>query len=1322
MVTALQHEVLPPTLHAAEPSPHVDWSGGAVRLLTGPVPWPADRDRPRRAGISAFGMSGTNAHLILQQPPAPVSPAPAVPAPAGPVLGAGQRVWVVSGRSGKALAAQAARLGDWLQARPGLDLAGVGWALASGRSVFEHRAVITGPGRAELLAGLGAVAAGEPAANVVTGVVPGAGPGRTVFVFPGQGSGWAGMGKELAQSSPVFAARLGECGQALAPFVDWSLGEVIAQAPGAPGLEAAAVGQPVLWAVMVALAAVWEAAGITPDAVIGHSQGEIAAATVAGILSLDDAARLVTARGAALSALGDAGAMLSVVMPEGQARDLISGWNGRLAVAAVNSPAAVVISGDPAALAGLETALARARVLRWPVPASDYIAHSAAVQDLEEPLTRGLQDLNPQPGRVPLYSTVTGDLIDGEDMDAAYWYANLRNTVQFATAIKALASSGHRRYLEISPHPVLATAITDTLPASASPGGPVLVTGTLDRDHGGPDRFLTALARAHTSGATITWTTITDPAPPAPLPTYAFQHTRYWTTPTPAPAPDVPSAPGTGAGTRPAGTSDPATWRYRITWTATPGLTPTSVPGRLAAGTWLIVAPAGGHPLTAQVAAALAARGAEVTVTAVSAGQDRAGLARALSAAAATAAATGGADARPGTVTVADGVNGIGAHADGGNGHGTGNGTPAAGNGNGTAAANGNGTAAAARNGNGTAAGDGNGTPDVGNGTAAAAGNANGAEAGPGPLAGVVSLLALAEDPLPTDPVVPAGLDGTLTVIQGLGDAGISAPLWIVTSQAVAVGPEPEPLRPVQAQAWGLGRVAALEYPDRWGGLIDLPAHPDAQALGRFAAVLASPGGEDAVAIRPAGTFVRRLAQAPLPEAAPLRGAMARPWAPRGTTLVTGGTGAIGLRVARWAADRGAPRLLLASRSGPAAPGVAAHVARLAAVGTGTTVTACDIADRDQTAALLAGVPSQVPLANVIHTAGVLDDGLIDHLDTGRLATTLAAKAAGAAHLHDLTTGHDLDTFVLFSSAAAVFGNAGQGNYAAANAYLDALAETRAAQGSAALSVAWGQWGGDGLAQSSEAIQQRLRRNGMPPMDPEAAVQALAQAIDEGETTVAIMDIDWAQLAATPDATTVPLLRDLPEATPPASAPASNGDVGPGHASLTRQLALLPPADQLQTLLNLVRAEATSVLGQAADDTIEPDRAFSELGFDSLTTLELRQRLSAAAGLPLPATLLFDYPAPLALAEYLSDQLTADQAGYQPVLADLDRLRTVLSPIARNGSRERAEIAARLEAMLREFRAPADEDGPDRALAAATDDEMFDLIDVELESSEFDEP
>jgi NAD(P)-dependent dehydrogenase (short-subunit alcohol dehydrogenase family)/acyl carrier protein len=521
-----------------------------------------------------------------------------------------------------------------------------------------------------------------------------------------------------------------------------------------------------------------------------------------------------------------------------------------------------------------------------------------------------------------------------------------------------------------------------------------------------------------------------------------------------------------------------------------------------------------------------------------------------------------------------------------------------------------------------------------------------GADDGPPAVAGVVSLLALDEAPAAgTGDMVPAGLAGTLVLVQALGDLQADAPLWVLTRGAVAI-PGEAPASPAQAQVWGLGRVAALEHPQRWGGLVDLPPQPgerqvlDERVAARLCGVLTG-CGEDQVAVRTAGVFARRLERAPRPRTA-------REWQPAGTVLVTGGTGALGGHVARWLAGRGAPSVVLASRSGPAAPGTPAQAAGLAEAGTAVQVIACDSADRTALAGLLSRIPLDgPPLTGVFHAAGSGLGGAVEQVTVPDLAAVLAAKAAGAAHLDELTAGQDLDAFVLFSSIAATWGSGLQAAYAAANAALDALAESRRSRGLAATSVAWGLWGGSGMGDGEAGTQ--LRRLGLRQMAPDLAIGALAQVLDGDEGLVTVADVDWARFAPVfalrrPS----PLIGALPEVGRALAAASTAGDAQAGERAredLTRRLAELPRAGQQRLLTDLVRAEAATVLGHASPDAVGPDRAFRDLGFESYAAVELRGRLAAATGLPLPATLVFDYPTPAGLAQYL-------RAGLVPALSD----------------------------------------------------------------------
>ncbi|MER8073316.1 acyltransferase domain-containing protein [Streptomyces sp. NPDC094034] len=543
MVMALRHGTLPRTLYVDAPSSQVDWTTGAVELLTEERPWPRTGE-PRRAGVSSFGMSGTNAHVIVEEAPAsaPAAPdpapasAPAAPAPAttdaAPVL-----PWPLSARSEQALRAQAARLRAHLDGLPEADPRDIGFSLATGRSAFEHRAVLLGTHPDEFRAGLDALAAGEPPADLtdltdltdlaalVTGTADAGTDGGVVFVFPGQGAQWAGMAVELLRVSPVFRDRMHACADALAPHVDWSLLDVLRGAPGAPTLDRVDVVQPALFAMMVSLAALWQSYGVEPDAVVGHSQGEIAAACVAGALSLEDAALVVALRSQVLTGLAGHGGMMSVALPVSRVAEDLRPYGDRLAVATVNGPASTVVAGGTDELNELlsryEADGVRAR--RIPV---DYASHSPQVESIRQRLLDVLAPIKPLTPSLPLYSTVTGEVVDGPVLDAEYWYQNLRRTVRFERSVRDLLADGHRFFVEASPHPVLTLGIDETLGS----GRRAVVVESLRRDHGGLDRFLESVARLHVQGGPVDWSAAFGPHRPQPvdLPTYAFQHRPYW--------------------------------------------------------------------------------------------------------------------------------------------------------------------------------------------------------------------------------------------------------------------------------------------------------------------------------------------------------------------------------------------------------------------------------------------------------------------------------------------------------------------------------------------------------------------------------------------------------------------------------------------------------------------------------------------------------------------------------------------------------------------------------------------------------------------------
>ncbi|CPR08054.1 Fatty acyl-AMP ligase FadD28 and polyketide synthase [Mycobacterium bohemicum DSM 44277] len=540
MIEALRHDSLPPTLNVDRPSPHIDWSAGTVRLLTDPVPWP-DTDHPRTAAVSSFGISGTNAHLILQQAPiAPAEPAD-TEAPVGHAqdgMDFGQLLWPVSARTPAALSAQADRLHQHLSDHPGIDLTDLAYSLATTRTQHPYRAAITAPvaaadPRKELLDALDALHAGQPHPQLTGHHYLAHLRGKVVFVLPGQGGQYPGMGRELYEHHRVFADTVDDCDNALRPFTGWSVRDVLRQDPDAPELDRVDVVQPVLFTMMVALAEALRHYGIVPDAVIGHSQGEIAAAYIAGVLSLPEAARVVARRSQALCALGGTGAMASVLLGADELQPHLQPWGAVLSIAAVNGPTQTIISGTPTAIEEFSATCDRDGIHVRSI-AVDYASHSAQVEAVRERLLAELADLTPMPASIPLYSTVgqalSADPLDTTTMDADYWYRNLREPVGFHDRVVERLAAGEHTFVELSPHPVLAPAITDALAQAAGRTQSAVIT-TLHRDHPDRDNLATALAHLHNHGHSPSWTALYPNARTIELPTYPFEHRRYWLNP-----------------------------------------------------------------------------------------------------------------------------------------------------------------------------------------------------------------------------------------------------------------------------------------------------------------------------------------------------------------------------------------------------------------------------------------------------------------------------------------------------------------------------------------------------------------------------------------------------------------------------------------------------------------------------------------------------------------------------------------------------------------------------------------------------------------------
>ncbi|MDT0344222.1 SDR family NAD(P)-dependent oxidoreductase [Streptomyces litchfieldiae] len=1742
MVQSMRHGLLPRTLHADEPTPHVDWSAGAVELLSQEREWPSN-GRPRRAGVSSFGASGTNAHVILEYDPSEAADttdtAPPRPTTDPVPFSGGPLPWVLSARSPESLRGQAERLAQYAAGADGPQPADIALSLAATRAALDTRAVVI----AENNEGFRAALASPESGTVTKGV------DRPVFVFPGQGSQWVGMALELHASSPVFAVRLEECAVALAPHVGWSLLDVLGDAAA---LERVDVVQPALWAVMVSLAELWRSCGVEPAAVIGHSQGEIAAAAVAGVLSLEDAARVSALRARALLALSGRGGMVSVAEPAENVRGRLARWGERLSVASVNGPGSTVVSGEPVALdellAACEAGGVRARRI-----AVDYASHSPQVAEIRDDILTALEGIEPRAATVPFVSTVTGRAIDGVELDAAYWYTNLRETVRFEDGIRALLARGHGVFIEASAHPVLTIGVQETIDAT---GSQAVTAGSLRRHEGGPERFLTSLADAWTRGAPVDWTAVLAglDARTVELPTYAFHHRRYWPD-TGGAATDVSAAglvsadhPLLGAAVTLA-EDEQTVLTGRLSLLSHPWLADHAVGGTVilpgaafvelavragdevgcdvldelaleaplvipdrggvglqvvigatdgagkralsihsrpddpgnTAGSWVRHAtgtlaagreepsfdlaawpPAGAEPIDLNgfyaglsgtgygygpafqgLAAAWRASDGDQVFAEVELAETQAreagrfALHPALLDAALHAVVGTGQEQERGRVRLPFAWGGVRLYADGatrlrvrlrpsGGGSFAIDLADAAGRPVASVDSLATRPASLDRIGALMPGGDealfgvewvpvavpenvsevestvvelapGEVSPGVvgaatvellgvvGEWLAAESSDVSrlvvvtrGAVAvrsGEGvpdlAHAGVWGLVrsAQAENPgrivlidrdgdgeLPLDAALATGReqlalrDGRFLaprLTRNAADGTLPLPAedtWVLDTTAagtlenLAFGPHPSAERPlapgevrVAVRAAGLNfrdvlaalgmypgeatmgneaagvvtevgpDVADLTVGDRVMGLIPGAFGPltvaDAHMVARFprdwsfeqaasvpsayltayyalvdlaglrsgerVLIHAAAGGVGTAAVRLArhlgaevfgtaseskwgvlraaglddahiassrdasfeerfsggvevvldclagelvdaslrllsggGRFIEMgktdvrdpddvarahpgvayrafdLVEAAGPkrvgemfaelndlfasgvlEPLPVRVwdirrapeafrfmsqarhvgklvlTVPQSWDPEGTVLITGGTGTLGAALARHlVTTHGVRHLLLTSRRGPDAPGASELAADLAELGAVASVVACDAADREELAAALAGIPAEHPLRAVVHTAGVLDDGVLASLTPERVTSVLRPKVDAAWHLHELTRDLDLTAFILFSSLAGAAGSAGQSAYAAGNTFLDALAAHRRAQGLPATSLAWGHWAqASGMTGDLAAADlARISRTGLLPMPTEQGLALFDTACRRDEALQVPARLDLSGLRKQADAGTLPFLYSGVVQVAPRRRAASGGPAAGYADALAARLAGQSERQRAETVLDLVRDHAATVLGHTSAEAIDADRGFLDLGFDSLTAVEFRNRLGAATGVRLPTTVIFDHPSPAALACHLLTALapadgTSGEAGDPAgeVLTAMASWEARLAALPQD-SGGRARAVKRLRALLWKLEGDEAPEGQEAAtdekagLDSATDDEMFALIEKEL--------
>jgi acyl transferase domain-containing protein/acyl-CoA synthetase (AMP-forming)/AMP-acid ligase II/acyl carrier protein len=1223
VVLSLKHRELPAHLHLNRLNPYIELDGTPFAIPTVRQPWPASA-QPRTAGVSSFGFGGTNAHVILCEADPAGSTAP------GARIASARRpadVLALSAKGPNAWKDLAARYLAYLEAHPDTSVEHLCWSANTRRMHFQHRCSLVTESSEHLRRQLRAILAEETVPGIHFGQAPLSSSRKVVFLFTGQGSQYPGMGQELFETEHQFRQTLEHCDRILRPQLEAPLLDVLYGSSG-DLLDQTAYAQPALFAVEYALAALWQSWGIRPAAVLGHSLGEYVAACVAGVFSLEEGLRLVAERGRLMQAAPGRGQMLAVFADEARVNEVIATFPGDLSIAAVNGPGNTVVSGSAEAVtAALERFTARG------IPTqrlhTSHAFHSALMEPVIADFARAAEATTYRAPRIMLISNVSGRPAAADVATADYWCRHLREPVRFAAGIEALAAGGHDIYLELGPHPVLAVQGRQCRAEDCD----AVWLPSLCRGRSDQQQMCDSLAQLYVRGASVTWRgRYTDRADrPLHLPTYPFQRQRFWlhradrhdatgplrdaALPTsiamlleqgdaealarrvaaglsPQQRADVTSAMQmlVDQHRREAAARTIPDWFYRPAWDSKPRNQQAKLRPRR--GAWLILADHGG--LGERLRDLLERAGAYCAI------RSSASLCR----------------------------------------------------------------------------DQGNGAPDHQFHWAAQldALRAEAARRSAPDFDGIIYLGALdtpSPDGLTADALMASqanGCEALLHLTQHLARQTwtIAPKLWVVTQGAApAGGPLARPgngARPAadrmrwqldQAPVWGLSRVLRLEHPDMWGGFVDLA--PDREPSDQAEALLRElldPQGEDQVAFRGGERLVARLRPMRVAAADGMRSAQTQVpltgrISPDQTYLISGGLGALGLRVAAWLVEQGARNLVLLGRN-TASAAARKQVAELRQTAR-IVVARSDVSHEFDLVRLFAEMRDSLPpLRGVIHAAGVVDDGILLRQDRRRMAAVMAPKVAGAWNLHRLTRELPLDFFVLFSSATALLGWRGQGTYAAANAFLAALAHHRVCHGLPALCIDWGPWNGIGAAAALDARHSaRWQSHGLSSLNPDRAIEALELAMRRANDHVAILAIDWAAFVRGLPAQ-LPLLADLmPDAPPHDSRP-------PASSELLSLLLHATSSERRNILISHIQSEAAAILRLAPGQVPDVTRGFFDMGFDSLMALELKGRLNASVGAALPSTLLFQFPSIESVADHLMTLLIPNETGFSSAVPSPD--------------------------------------------------------------------
>ncbi|MCC5601565.1 type I polyketide synthase [Nostoc favosum] len=1231
LVLALQHQEIPPHLHLHNPNPYIPWAELPIKISTELTPW-SSPNGSRIAGLSSFGFSGTNAHLVVEEAPTRQQKPKEVERPL--------HLLTLSAKTEGGLQELASKFYTTFKAYPDLNLADVCFSANTGRSVFANRLAVIAENSAQICEQLAAFSSGNHLWGVLSGQPQDSRRPKIAFLFTGQGSQYVGMGYELYDTQPTFRQALERCDAILRPYLPKPLLSVIYPATGENSpLDQTLYTQPALFALEYALYELWRSWGIEPNAVMGHSVGEYVAACVAGVFSLEDGLKLIVDRSRLMQALPPGGEMAAVFASEAQVVAAIAPYTQQVAIAAVNGPQNIVISGEGVALQVVLKELEAEGIVTRPLTVS-HAFHSPLMEPMLAEFEQKAAAVTYATPRIDLISNATGQIVQGAEIgQARYWRRHVRETVRFAAGIQTLQALGYDLFVEIGPSPILIGMGRQCLPE-----GTGVWLSSLRRGQNDWQQLLQSLALLYVQGVKVDWSGFDHDyqRDRLPLPTYPFQRKRYWFESQAPKQPEVQIVSNKNVGypihnllqsgdtqqlarkleiveQLPAAQVQsilesmqlaqlsqrivqlsPDRYEllkqlllqdqqhlildylsdslYEVQWQPQERLSvpPVSVnqPGK-----WLIFADRAGVGQT--LAELLRSRGEKyVMIYPGEAYEILEGGHRKIN------------PANPQDcqrlLQETLGNNGLSCR-------------------------------------------------------------------------GIVHLWSL--DAAMDDQITPSSLEkaqllgcgSVLHLVQELVKQSKSAltRIWLITSGTQAVETKPVSLAVAQAPLWGMGRAIALEHSEVWGGLIDLDPSisSDRQALSLLTEIW-QPDGEDQLTLRGEKRYVARLVRSNKLPSKPVQ------LQADGTYLITGGLGSLGLKVAQWLVEQGARNLVLIGRRGlpdratwatlPKDTEIWERVQAIQAlenIGANVVVAQADVSNQAQISAVFEQLHNaQIPLKGIVHAAGIAEYKPLQDIDLKTLESTLQSKVAGGWLLHQLSLGMNLDFFVCFSSIASVWGSRGQAHYAAGNHFLDTLAHYRQALGVPALSINWGPWAGGGMA--SEETQTLLKRMGLEPWQPEEGIAVLAQLLGTNIVQTTVAKVDWNIFKAVYEVKGQrSLLKQI------GTQLQEQGEVQPAlRPQFLEQLDALPANKRQSFLIAHLQSQVAEVLGLEPSHLADVQQGFLELGMDSLMAVDLKNRLEVSLGQSLSSTLVFNYPNIEVLANHLATHILSLEPSTQQEL------------------------------------------------------------------------